>query len=315
MEKRKKRILTGVIIAIVLVAVVGVTYALWSYFQIGKNQQLVAGDVYMKYTETSNTINIQDAMPSKTYGDDYFQFTIEGKNTYTKPIWYEIVINWGAEPEGRSVRIPDEFLRFRLTEQLPGGEETEVIKEGKYEDFSKGKKIWVNKIGANSPETTITYKLYMWVSDEMHLGAGDDASSSDMDMETWNNDAFASVKVTVNGDFEEKTLDNDEPTTTPLSCFDYEEFEYKGNTEVMITQYKNNQDECENNVVIPEEINGHKVTVIGTGDEKEGNNSQYTKEVNNLNSSKNYIKSLSRLVCKFLKIFLNFQRSNFKDLS
>ncbi len=205
-NKKKKRVLTGIIIAIVLVAVVGLTYALWSYFQIGPNQQLVAGDIYMKYTETSNTINIENAMPSKTYGEDYFEFTIEGKNTYTKPIWYEIVIKWGEEPVGRTTRIPDEFLRFRLTEQLPSGEEQEVIAEGKYENFKEGTRIWVNTIGAQSAETTITYKLYMWISDEMRLGSGDAATGADMDMETWTNDAFASVKVSVTGDFEEKKL-------------------------------------------------------------------------------------------------------------
>ncbi len=205
-NKKKKRILTGVIIAIVLVVLVGLTYALWSYFGISENQELVAGDIYMKYTETSNTINIENAMPSKTYGDDYFEFTIEGKNTYTKPIWYEIVIKWGEEPEGRTTRIPDEFLRFRLTEQLPGEEEQEVIAEGKYENFKEGTRIWVNTIGAKSAETTITYKLYMWISDEMVLGSGDAAASADMDMETWTNDAFASVKVSVNGDFAKKRL-------------------------------------------------------------------------------------------------------------
>ncbi len=204
--KARKWVILGAILLVLTLTISG-SYALWNYFKVGENQRLVAGEIYMKYTETSNTINIQDAMPSNTYDEnEYFQFTIEGKNTYTKPIWYEIVIKWGEKPTDRNTRIPDEFIRFRLTEQLPDGEEQEVIKEGKYTDFSKGTKIWVNKIAANSPETTITYKLYMWISDEMHLGAGEDAASSDMDMDTWNTDAFASVKVTVNGDFEEKTL-------------------------------------------------------------------------------------------------------------
>ncbi len=266
-KMKKKRILTGVIITTLLVVLVGLTYALWSYFQISENQQLVAGDIYMKYTETSNTINIQGAMPTSTYDEnEYFQFTIEGKNTYTKPIWYEIVIKWGEEPENRHTRIPDEFIRFRLTEQLQDGEEQEVIKEGKYSDFSKGTKIWVNTIGAKSKETTITYKLYMWVSDEMVLGSGDAESTSDMDMETWNNDAYVSVKVSVNGDFDEKTLDDDTPTTTPLSCFEYEEFLNEDETEVTIKDYKSELSECGTDVIIPEEINGHKVTVIADGE-------------------------------------------------
>ena len=164
----KKKIIIVVIIAIVLVMIVGGTYALWNYFKIGPNQQLVAGDIYMKYTETENTINIENAMPTSSYGDDYFEFTIEGKNTYKKPIWYEIVISHGKDHETRKTRIPDEFLRFRLTEQVGAGNVEEVIQEGKYEDFSKGTRIWVNTIGSSqTEEMKITYKLYMWVSDEM----------------------------------------------------------------------------------------------------------------------------------------------------
>ncbi len=206
--KEKKIIVIGAIL-LVLTLTIGATYSLWNYFKVGENQQLVAGEIYMKYTESSNTINIQNAMPTSTYDpSQVFEFTIEGKNTYSKPIWYEIVISWGEEAENRHTRIPDKFIRFRLTEQLPGGEETEVIKAGKYSDFENGKKIWVNTIAANTrTDTKITYKLYMWVSSEMHLGAGDDASSSDMDMTTWNTDAFASVKVSVNGDFTPKELD------------------------------------------------------------------------------------------------------------
>ncbi len=206
--KKRKWVILGAILLVLTLTISG-TYALWNYFKVGQNQQLVAGEIYMKYKEGTSSINITNAMPTNTYDpSQVFEFTIEGKNTYTKPIWYEIVIKWGEEPEGRTVRIPDKFLRFRLTEQLPDGEETEVIKEGKYSDFSKGKKIWVNTIAANTrTDIKITYKLYMWISDEMVLGSGDAAAGADMDMETWSNDAFASVKVTVNGDFEEKELD------------------------------------------------------------------------------------------------------------
>ncbi len=212
--KKRKWVILGAFLLVLTLTITG-TYALWNYFKVGENQQLVTGDIYMKYKEGSSSIKITNAMPTNTYDpSQVFEFTIEGKNTYTKPIWYEIVIKWGEKPTDRNTRIPDEFIRFRLTEQLPDGEEQEVIAAGKYEDFENGKKIWVNKIAANSPETTITYKLYMWVSNEMHLGSGDDADSSDMDMNTWNTDAFASVKVSVNGDFEEKTLEEEPETPT-----------------------------------------------------------------------------------------------------
>ena len=44
LEKKKgnkKIIISSIIISIVLIGVVGVTFALWSYFKVGPNQQLV----------------------------------------------------------------------------------------------------------------------------------------------------------------------------------------------------------------------------------------------------------------------------------
>ncbi len=206
MKKRNKTIIISIMVALLLVLITSVTYAILVYSKSGTNQLLVAGDVYLKYTEGVDTINIVNAMPASTYNEEeFFEFTIEGKNTFTKPIYYEIVISHGDELEDRHTRIPDEFLSFRLTEQLPGGEETEVIQEGNYSDFASGKSIWVNTVAAGQKENTkVTYKLYMWVSDEMHLGSGDDVSISDMDMEKWAKDAYASVKVTVDGDFNVK---------------------------------------------------------------------------------------------------------------
>ncbi len=51
----------------------------------------------------------------------YFEFKIEGVNKYSKDIWYEIVLRHGDEPEGRSERLRDDLLRFRLVEVV--GEE------------------------------------------------------------------------------------------------------------------------------------------------------------------------------------------------
>ncbi len=209
LEKKKNKKIT-VIISLILILIVGVTYSLYSYWKIGKNQLLIAGDVYLKYTEGVDTVNIEDAKPASTYGDDYFEFTVEGKNTHKKPIWYDVVIKHGDDVSDKSTRIPDKFLRFRLTEQKEGSDVEEVVKEGKYNDFSNGAIIWTNII----PEKTktkikITYRLYIWISNSIVIGIEDSKDSAvvDMDMDTWK-DSFASVKVEVNGDFEEKTIQN-----------------------------------------------------------------------------------------------------------
>ena len=71
MENNKRKVITIAIIGVLVLTLVG-SFALWAYSRIGQNQLLVAGDIYMKYTGTSNTINIENAMPSNIYGDDYF---------------------------------------------------------------------------------------------------------------------------------------------------------------------------------------------------------------------------------------------------
>ena len=63
MEKSKKRqIIIILIVTMVLLLTVGGVYALWSYSKVGPNQELIAGDIYMKYTGT-NQINESDMLP------------------------------------------------------------------------------------------------------------------------------------------------------------------------------------------------------------------------------------------------------------
>ncbi len=206
-NKRKKGVIVGVIAAICLVLIFGVTFAIWTYSNTLQNQVLISGDVFMKYTE-SNELSITNALPKAEPGDDdYFEFTIEGRNKYSKPIWYEIVLNWGEEPTGdenteRTERIKDNLLMFRLVETKDGVDKT-VLDNASYSNIKDGKAIWINTIDANTDNVEITYKLYMWISPKTNIG---NTSLADYDMETWNDNVFASIKVSVNGDFDEKEI-------------------------------------------------------------------------------------------------------------
>ena len=187
----------------------------------------------------------------------YFEFKIEGVNNYSKDIWYEIVLKDGKEPEGRTERLRDDLLRFRLVEVV-GEEEKEIFTNRGYEDISD-ERIYVNTIGANTKEKiTRTYRIYMWISDSVKVGVGE---GIDYDMETWNDKVYASVKINVAGDFNEKEV-NYTPLPQPASCFMSQEFDNNGKTEIMITDYDTS---CGRDVVIPSKINGHEVTIIGDG--------------------------------------------------
>ena len=209
-SNKKKVILLSMLLLIVIVGTVGVAYATYRFQTEGDSSELITGDIYMHYKGQNAGISIDNAVSSKTYDPkEYFEFTIDGKNTYTeKDIWYEIDLVEGDQPEGRTTRIDDKYLRFTLTEKIESGPEKTVVNSVGYDDITN-KKIWVNKIDRNTNnETTITYKLYMWISDEVHIGYDDEGEIEfDYSTDEWADNVYASVKVNVKGDFIKKDKD------------------------------------------------------------------------------------------------------------
>ena len=205
--KRNKIVILATFIAILLIVVVGVAYASFTYSNMSSNSQLVVGDIYMHYKE-SNAINLSGIMPGGEYNigdaDSYFEFTISGKNTYTKEdIWYDIVLSHGDVPDGKeeSNRIIDKYLKFRLVE-VTDGIETELLRDETYDDLTS-ERIYVAQIPKDTTtEINKTYRLYMVVRDELIIGNTEDAVYT---TDEWAN-AFASIKVNVTGDFDEKVV-------------------------------------------------------------------------------------------------------------
>ena len=243
-KEKKLTIVLGLIFGI-LVLTIGVSYALFTFNRVSKNSSLVVGDIYMHYNET-NQIKIENAMPSDTYTNDYFEFTIDGKNTTTnKDIWYEIVLNHGDNHETRTERIKDNLLMFRLTE-VNDNIETEIFTNKSFNNL-ENKRIYVNTINKNTTSVVVhTYRLYMWVSNKTKIGNTKDV---DYDPNTWNNQVYGSIKVKVSGDFLEKYI------TPEASCFECEDNE----TGVSITNYNAT---CGDKIAIPDTINNKKVTRI-----------------------------------------------------
>ena len=208
MKNNKKIIIITSIILGVLILTISLTYALFTISKTSKNSSLVVGDIYMHYANGSKAINLANVMPSETYdATSFFEFTIDGKNTTTnKDIWYEIILKHGDEVSGKT-RIKDNLLKFTLTE-TKDGTTTTVFDGRSYGDLTN-KRIWVNTINKNTTsEVSITYRLYMWISNTTVIGN----VNQDYTTDEWKN-IFASIKVDVVGDFNEKILTTDE------SCF------------------------------------------------------------------------------------------------
>ncbi len=215
MNNKKKKIIIISIILGILVLTIGLTYAMFTISKYSSNSKLIAGDIYMHYKEASQGIKLENVLPSDTYDTtSYFEFTIDGKNTTTnKDIWYEILLKHGEDVADKT-RIKDNLLKFTLVE-IKDGEETTVINDKSYGDLTN-KRIWVNTINKNTTdEVNITYRLYMWISTDTKICAGDVQDTCDYytDQDPNWNDIYASIKVEVAGDFNEKSL------ATAESCF------------------------------------------------------------------------------------------------
>ena len=250
MKNNKKTILITSIILGVLILTISLTYAVFSMSKTGQNSSLVVGDVYMHYANGNKSINLANVMPSETYdATSFFEFTIDGKNTTTnKDIWYEIILKHGDDVTGKT-RIKDNLLKFTLTE-TKNGTTTTVFDGRSYGDLTN-KRIWVNTISKNTTsEVSITYRLYMWISNNTVIGN----VNQDYTTEEWKN-IFASIKVDVAGDFNEKSIATNE------SCFRVGTIN-DGN-EVAILDYN---ETCGTDVIIPNTIKGYPVTVIGNSE-------------------------------------------------
>ncbi len=233
---KNKKLLIMVLILGVIFITFGFTYALFEASRNGKNNNvLVAGDIYMHYNE-SNVLNLNNASPREEYDpNSYFEFTIDGKNEYTKKdIWYDITLTYGDKVEGKKTRISDYLLKFRLVENR-GGTEKVLFDNKSYNDI-KNKRIWVDKIEKDTKEEIkITYKLYMWLSNELEVGNTNTATYTP---DVWNNDLYASVKVNVTGDFEEKTLNEEEERAVDV-------IKKKVNQNGQVIAIDNNSNKCQ----------------------------------------------------------------------
>ena len=197
----KKKIYIGIIL--LLITIIGVTFAFMQYNKTGEKNELLLGEIYMHYN-TSRMISLDNAIPRKDKDDNvYIEFSIDGLNNYKESdIWYGIDLVYGEIPDGKlaSNRIRDDLLRFTLTKQIDDNEEEIVINNQGYLSIDD-LRMYVETIPKDSnSETVHTYRLYVWITKEIRVG---NAPQVDYTIEEWNN-LFANVKVKVVGDFVEK---------------------------------------------------------------------------------------------------------------
>ena len=176
-ENNSKQVLLSVLgVAILVVAVVGVSFAAFSYSKTGEQvNTITTGTITMSYSEDTNGINLIDALPmtdeqgkALAGENNVFEFTVGATITGTTTINYAVTAT--KEP-GSS--LDDTAVKVYLTDINSGGD-TEVLAPTKVSALQKttsdvsGAPNDQYKLTSGTFNTTTTkkYRLRMWVADD-----------------------------------------------------------------------------------------------------------------------------------------------------
>ena len=140
-KKQMKDILTIGVSVFMLVVVIGISYSAFTYSGLGKKvNNITTGAISMSYTESSNTISINNALPTKDStgktrkgAGEYFDFTVKSSIIGNTDINYEI-----AAKADSSNTFSGDNIKYYLTTVDADGKETEVMAPRTYYEEPSG---------------------------------------------------------------------------------------------------------------------------------------------------------------------------------
>ena len=180
--KKKENIIIMVVLVVMILAIVGVSYAAFSYSKTGsKVNSITTGSITMTYKETDNTISLSGALPTtdktgmvRLNPGEYFDFSVSSEITGDVNINYEI----SAKKEDGNT-IGGEYIKLYLTRLTDDGSEEALMVPETYNEETSANDYTgrpVNQMSLytssmNSSESN-NYRLRMYV-DESYNPQGD----------------------------------------------------------------------------------------------------------------------------------------------
>ncbi len=201
-------------ILIVLVFLLGISYAWFNYVRVGETQRIITGSLYLVLKDKTDAFSLRNVYPlsveeARARDDNLMTFSVSGKNTSSSDnIHYEIMLKNGDDMESPYVRLNPEHLVFDLIEVGENGEETYLLDAVSFPSVD-GRRIWVDTVLHGTNENIErTYKLRMWVSDKVLISDSDPNAdyTAHMGTSTDFKNHYASIKIAVQGDMKEKSL-------------------------------------------------------------------------------------------------------------
>lgn len=198
-----KQVLLSVLgIAVLVIAVVGVSFAFFTYSHTGENQLLTTGSIFFQFLDGDEiTLTNQFPVPDTT-GEGYtkqegaknvMSFSIKGHTT-GDPIPFKIKAVPGDKPEsldgvadiGDRTPLKDSDIKIQLKETTSTASLTEnkaatSIKVSELGTLANGIVLATGSVDADKEnEETDTFELRMWISNDVTFGNGhDDEYSGD----------------------------------------------------------------------------------------------------------------------------------------
>ena len=126
MSKNRKSYLVIILVTVLLLVVIGISYAAFSYTGIGqKLNTITTGAISMEYVENTNVISMNNALPTTdstgkklSASGEYFDFTVKSSITGNTDINYEI-----AAKEENENTFDGKNVKFYLTKVNSDGSE------------------------------------------------------------------------------------------------------------------------------------------------------------------------------------------------
>lgn len=188
MERKNssKQVLLSVLaVAILVVAVVGVSFAFFTYSKQGETvNTITTGTLVFSYNEPANGILLEDAVPmsdsdAKTTlvsGRNVFDFTVTSTINGNATINYEITAKESTDQSDIGT-LESKYVKVSL-DKVAGGSETPVKAATYYDDLTAGTIATGDKLlgtgsatNSSGSAVTTTYRLRMWMAETDSDGA------------------------------------------------------------------------------------------------------------------------------------------------
>ena len=177
MKNKKKDLVLILIVFILLIAIVGISYAAFNYVGTGqKLNTITTGAISMNYIESSNVISMNNALPTtdatgkkRLNTGEYFDFTVKSSIKGNTDINYEI-----AAKEESGNTFSGKNIKFYLTKVNSDGTEEEAMPPKIYSEDTTSNvytgrpadmmSLFIGNLNQQG-DTEIKYRLRLWVDE------------------------------------------------------------------------------------------------------------------------------------------------------